>query len=112
MENKLNYKDFNEMTHKKICELPGIGRTTATRIIANRPYRSDQDLFKIKGLGKATLEKLGIKKAKKERKKWMYHPEEDDGILYPHSTFAYDTDNGKLDFFWRIPRERRKYFEE
>lgn len=111
MEKKLNYKDFNEMSHKKMCQIPGIGKTTATRIIAMRPFRSNQDLFKIKGLGKATLERLGIKKEKKQRKKWLQHPYDDKGVDYPHYCFAHDTLTGQLDFFWRIPRERRKYYE-
>ena len=30
---KLNYKDFNEMTEKEMCNIPGVGKTTAKRII-------------------------------------------------------------------------------
>ena len=66
---KLNYKDFNKLTEKELCKLPGVGRTTTVRIIANRPYRSDNDLFKVKGLGKKTLKQLGIEKTKKKKKK-------------------------------------------
>ena len=66
----LNWKDFNEMAYNKICQLPGIGKKAAERIIANRPFRSNNDLFKIKGLGSRTLKNLGIEKTKKERKTW------------------------------------------
>ena len=34
---KLNYKDFNKMTVKELCNLPGVGRTTAKRILGMRP---------------------------------------------------------------------------
>ena len=59
---KLNYKDFNKMTVKELCNLPGVGRTTAKRIAGMRPYRTDDDLFKVKGLGKKTLKGVGIEK--------------------------------------------------
>lgn len=111
MELELDYTDFNEMPYNKICKIPGIGKTTANRIVAMRPFRSNDDLFKIKGLGKSTLKKLGIEKTKKQRKSWLLHPTLGDGIEYPHYCFAHDTLTGKLDFFWRIPRERRKYYE-
>ena len=59
---KLNYKDFNEMSDKQLCKLPGVGKTTVARIIGFRPFRTNDDLFRVKGLGKKTLEKLGIEK--------------------------------------------------
>ena len=52
---KLNYKDFNEMTEMELCALPGVGRTTSKRIKGMRPFRNNDDLFKVKGLGKKTL---------------------------------------------------------
>jgi len=104
---KLNYKDFNEKTYKAICKLPGIGKKTATNIVAMRPFRNNEDLFKIKGLGKNTLMKLGIEKKKKPRKKWFNV----DGIEYPHYCFAFDERSPDImDFFWRIPREFRLYY--
>ena len=106
---KLNYKDFNTLTLKELCKVPGIGRTSAKRICAMRPYKEDNDLFKVKGLGKKTLNSLGIEKKKKERKKWMKHPYETDDVDYPHSCFAKHLKTGQLDFFWRIPREFRLY---
>jgi hypothetical protein len=107
---KLNYKDFNTLTQKELCKIPGIGKTTARRIAAMRPFKENNDLFKVKGLGKKTLEGVGIEKTKKQRKKWMKHPYENDGVDYPHSCFATDSVTSQLDFFWRIPRERRLYY--
>tara|TARA_R110002050_G_scaffold30267_4_gene77412 strand:+ start:25873 stop:26208 length:336 start_codon:yes stop_codon:yes gene_type:complete len=107
---ELNYQNFNEMSYKELCQLSGVGQTTAKRIIAQRPFRQDSDLFKVRGLGKNTLKKLGIEKITKARKKWMLHPRQGDNIEYPHDAFAYDTRNNKLDFFWRIPRQYRKYY--
>ena len=64
---KLNYKDFNKLTEKELCKLPGVGRTTAKRVLGFRPFRNNEDLFKVKGLGKKTLKNLG-KKLKRKRK--------------------------------------------
>ena len=57
---KLNYKDFNKMTEKQLCKLPGVGRTTAKRVLGFRPFRNNDDLFKVKGLGKKTLKNAPI----------------------------------------------------
>lgn len=105
----LTYKDFNEMSEKQLYKLDGIGRTVAKRIIHNRPFRSDKDLLKIKGLGKKTLENLGVVfKKRKVKDKTAYYM---DGELIDISTQAYAIDNltGKITFFWRIPKERRQY---
>jgi DNA uptake protein ComE-like DNA-binding protein len=59
---KLNYKDFNEMSDKQLRKLPGVGRTTTIRIVANRPFRSNDDLFKVKGLGRKTLKRARYRK--------------------------------------------------
>jgi len=107
---KLNYNDFNKLTLKELCKITGIGRTSAKRICAMRPFKSNDDIFKVKGVGKKTLNNVGIKKTKKQRKKWMKHPTEDDGVDYPHNCFATDIKTGLLDFFWRIPRDRRIYY--
>jgi len=103
---QLNWKDFNEMSFNNICKLPGIGKKAAERIIANRPFRSNNDLFKIKGLGNRTLKNLGIEKAKKERKSWYLM---EDGIEYPDFSLAKNILTGKIDFFWRIPKDKREY---
>lgn len=103
---QLNWEDFNEMSYTSICKLPGIGKKVADRVLANRPFRSNNDLFKIKGLGSKTLNSLGIEKVKKERKKWFLM---EDGIEYPYSSLAKNISTGKIDFFWRIPKEKREY---
>lgn len=103
---QLNWEDFNEMSFTGICKLPGIGKKVAERIVAMQPFRSNNDLFKIKGLGSNTLKNLGIVKEKKERKSWHLMP---DGKEYPSSALAKDSLTGQIDFFWRIPQERRQY---
>ena len=101
---KLNYKDFNKLTEKELCKLPGVGRTTAKRIVGFRPFRNNDDLFKVKGLGKKTLKNLGIEKTKKKKKKWFTI----DGVDYPDYSLAKDSKYGNIDLFWRIPQERRR----
>ena len=103
---QLNWKDFNEMSLNQLQKVPGIGKKAAQRIIDNRPFRSNNDLFKIKGLGAKTLAKLGIEKAKKERKSWYLM---EDGIEYPDFALAKNTHTGRIDFFWRIPKDKREY---
>ena len=105
---KLNYKNFNEMTEKELCNLPGIGRTTAKRIGGFRPFRNNDDLFKIRGLGKKTLNKLGIEKPKKKKKKWYTV----DGVDYPDFALAKDKRYGHIDLFWRIPKEHQEPVRE
>ena len=100
---KLNYKDFNKMTEKELCKLPGVGRTTAIRIVGFRPFRNNDDLFKVRGLGKKTLKNLGIEKPKKKKKKWFTI----DGVDYPDFALAKDKRYGNIDLFWRIPKEHR-----
>jgi Holliday junction resolvasome RuvABC DNA-binding subunit len=103
---QLNWQDFNEMSYTGICNLPGIGKKVAERIVSMRPFRTNNDLFKVKGLGSNTLKKLGIEKEKKARISWRLMP---DGKEYPTSTLAKDILTGQTDFFWRIPKERREY---
>lgn len=103
---QLNWRDFNEMAYSKLCKLPGIGKKVAERIVDMRPYRSNNDLFKVRGLGATTLKKFGIEKEKKERKSWYMM---DDGIEYPSYALARNTMTNKIDFFWRIPKDRREY---
>ena len=94
------------MNDKELRALPGVGRKTATNIVCNRPYRSSEDLFKIRGLGTRTLKNLGIEKKKKKRKKWI----DVDGVTYPHYAFAFHEITGVMDLFWRIPKEYRLYY--
>lgn len=103
---ELNWTNFNEMSYNQLCDLDGIGKTVAKRIISMRPYRSNNDLFKVRGLGKGTLKKFGIKQEKKERLSWHLM---EDGIEYPSYSLAINTYTNKMDFFWRIPKEKRQY---
>ena len=105
-QKKLSYKDFNKFNDKELRALPGVGRLTAKNIVGMRPFRSSDDLFKVKGLGATTLKNLGIEKTKKKRKKWI----DVDGTMYPHYTFAFHEETGAMDFFWRIPKEFRLYY--
>lgn len=102
----LDWKDFNDMNYAQLCKLPGIGKKVADRILSMRPFRGNNDLFKIKGLGAKTLKNLGIEKVKKERKTWILMP---DGIEYPSYSLALNTLTNTIDFFWRIPKDRRQY---
>ncbi len=43
--------DINTATEKELMTVPGIGRVTATRIIAARPFRSADDLKRVSGIG-------------------------------------------------------------
>ncbi|MEJ5197957.1 MAG: helix-hairpin-helix domain-containing protein, partial [Anaerolineae bacterium] len=38
--------------------LPGIGPSTAQRIIEGRPYAAVEDLLRVKGIGQATFDKI------------------------------------------------------
>ena len=105
---KLNYKDFNKLTEKELCKLPGVGRTTAKRILGFRPFRNNEDLFKVKGLGNKTLKNLGIEKTKKKKKKWFTI----DGVDYPDYSLAKDKRYGNIDLFWRIPKDHRQSIGE
>lgn len=54
--------DLNTATKKQLTDLPGIGDVMAERILLHRedhgPFRTLDDLRKIKGLSKRTLEKI------------------------------------------------------
>ncbi len=105
---KLNYNDFNKMTDKQLRKLPGVGKTTVKRIVGMRPFRTNDDLFKVRGLGKKTLNALGINKTKKKQKKWYTI----DGVEYPDHALAKDKRYGNIDLFWRIPKEHRESIGE
>jgi len=43
--------DVNTATKEELQRIPGVGATTAERIVANRPFKSAEDLKKVKGIG-------------------------------------------------------------
>src|SRR4051794_37466550 len=45
-------------TQAEVEALPGVGRVIARRIIAERPYRSADDLGRVKGIGGKRLEEI------------------------------------------------------
>ena len=53
-----NPMDLNTATTEHLQRLHGIGPVKAAKIIAGRPYRTVEDLLKIPGIGKKTLEKI------------------------------------------------------
>jgi competence protein ComEA len=50
--------DLNTADQKTLEALPGVGPSTAKKIIAARPFTSVEDLSKVKGLSKAKIEAL------------------------------------------------------
>lgn len=50
--------DLNTATREELEALPGIGPSLAAAIIASRPYRTVDDLAKVKGIGPALPERL------------------------------------------------------
>jgi competence protein ComEA len=50
--------DINSADTKTLESLPGVGPSTAQEIVKGRPYKSVDDLGKVKGIGKAKLEKI------------------------------------------------------
>lgn len=54
--------DINQATWSEWAQLPGIGETLARRIVAEResdgPFKSIDDLRRVKGIGAKTLEKM------------------------------------------------------
>jgi DNA uptake protein ComE-like DNA-binding protein len=49
--------DLNEATQEQLEKLPGVGPTSAKKIIASRPYTSVMDLSKV-GFSYATIRRI------------------------------------------------------
>jgi DNA uptake protein ComE-like DNA-binding protein len=49
--------NINTATAKELMKLPGVGKATADKIVAGRPYASADDLAKA-GISKATITKI------------------------------------------------------
>ncbi|MCD6527968.1 MAG: helix-hairpin-helix domain-containing protein, partial [Desulfuromonas sp.] len=50
--------DLNTAAERELQSIRGIGPVLAKRIIAGRPYKTVDDLLKVKGIGPKTLEKI------------------------------------------------------
>jgi competence protein ComEA len=50
--------NVNAASQKELESLPGIGPTLATRIMELRPFKTVDDLIKVRGIGPITLEKI------------------------------------------------------
>lgn len=50
--------DINAATEKQLSSLPGIGPQMAKRIIEARPFKSVQELKRVKGIGDKKFERL------------------------------------------------------
>ncbi|MBO1225357.1 MAG: helix-hairpin-helix domain-containing protein [Candidatus Scalindua sediminis] len=54
------FLDLNTATEKELQTIKGIGPVLAARIIAGRPYKTVDDLLKVKGIGPKKLEKIRL----------------------------------------------------
>ena len=50
--------NVNTASQEELESLPGIGPTLATRIMELRPFKTVDDLIKVRGIGPSTLEKI------------------------------------------------------
>jgi len=50
--------DINRASEEQLRALPGVGSVLASRIVEARPFTSLDDLRRVRGLGRAKLEKL------------------------------------------------------
>jgi len=57
-----NLTNINTASEKELEKLPGVGKKSATAIVAYRtekgPFKTSKDLLKVNGVGKKTLEKI------------------------------------------------------
>lgn len=107
----MTYKDFNNAKVEDLVKFKGVGPVLAKRIMdraSKYPFTRNEDLLKVKGLGKKTLEKLGIKVESKTRVKKVELVGH--GNVNLSDGYAKDARDGKIDWMWRIPQEHRIYF--
>ena len=50
--------DVNRATEPELARLPGVGPALAARIVAARPFADVDELSRVKGVRRATLERL------------------------------------------------------
>lgn len=50
--------DVNRATERELARLPGVGPALASRIVAARPFTDVDDLRRVKGVHRTTLERL------------------------------------------------------
>ena len=50
--------DINTASEQELERLPGIGPATAKKIVGGRPYRSEDELVRIKIVSKSTYSKI------------------------------------------------------
>jgi DNA uptake protein ComE-like DNA-binding protein len=50
--------DVNQATEPELAGLPGLGRTLAARIVAARPFADVDELRRVKGMRRTTLERV------------------------------------------------------
>lgn len=97
------------MTETQLLELKGVGKVTAKRILDRRAkykFTCNEDLLKVKGLGKATLQKNGVTFKIREKAATLNSGQS----VKLSDGFAQDSQTGKIDYFWRIPKENRMFF--
>jgi competence ComEA-like helix-hairpin-helix protein len=50
--------DLNSASKEELMSINGIGPVLSAKIIAGRPYKTVDDLLKVKGIGPKNLEKI------------------------------------------------------
>jgi len=50
--------NINKASRTQLRKIPGVGRALADRIVKGRPYRSVDDLIKVRGIGERSLEEM------------------------------------------------------
>jgi len=50
--------DINRASQEELMSLPGVGEVIARRIIEGRPYRTVDDLRRVKGIGEKRLSEI------------------------------------------------------